>query len=90
MGRSVGIRELGSHASTILRRVRKGEAVTLTDQGRPVAVIVPLVATAQDERLRRLVKTGRISWSGGKPAGSAQPGVVGKQSVAEAVVEDRR
>ena len=36
----VGVRELRRQASAILRRVAAGEAVEVTDRGRPVAVLV--------------------------------------------------
>lgn len=36
----VGVRELRRQASAILRRVAAGEAVEITDRGRPVAIMV--------------------------------------------------
>ena len=36
----VGVRELRRQASAILRRVAAGEAVEVTDRGRPVAVLL--------------------------------------------------
>lgn len=54
----VGIRELKEHASAVIRRVVAGEAVSVTDRGRPVARIVPL---GDDERWwDRLVAEGRV------------------------------
>jgi len=41
-GRSVGIRELKAHASALVRLAASGEALTITDRGRPVARIVPV------------------------------------------------
>jgi prevent-host-death family protein len=37
----IGVRELRRDASGILRRVASGEAVEVTDRGRPVAVLLP-------------------------------------------------
>lgn len=37
----VGIRELKSHLSQYLAKVRAGEVVVVTDRGEPVARIVP-------------------------------------------------
>jgi prevent-host-death family protein len=38
---SVPVRELQQHASAVLRRVRAGERVAVTDRGTVVAVLVP-------------------------------------------------
>jgi prevent-host-death family protein len=87
--RSVGIRELKQGLSAVLARVKKGEAVIVTDRRQPVAVVVPLRAggTALIERLAR---AGRLSWAGGKPRGAKRPPRVQGPSVADAVIEDRR
>ena len=39
----VGVRELRRQASAILRRVAAGETVEVTDRGRPVAVLTPMM-----------------------------------------------
>lgn len=41
MDNSVGIRELRKNASGVIRRVREGEVIIVTDHGTPVARIVP-------------------------------------------------
>ena len=87
---SVGIRELKNHASAVLRRVRGGETVTLTDRNQPVALLVPIGAQGEEERVRQLVRAGRLTWSGGKPTGSHRPPTIRGASVADAVIEDRR
>ena len=40
----VGVRELRQNLSVYLRRVRRGEALEVTERGRPVAVLQPLAA----------------------------------------------
>lgn len=48
--RSVGVRELKTHASEILRGVReRGETVELTLHGRPIARLVPIQPAAENE-----------------------------------------
>jgi len=37
----IGVRELRQHASRVLARVRRGEIITVTDRGRPIARISP-------------------------------------------------
>lgn len=87
---SIGVRELKDKLSATLARVRRGASVTVTDRNRPVAVIVPARSAGEEELVRTLVKTGRLAWSGGKPAGVANPPRVRGTSVSDAVVEDRR
>jgi prevent-host-death family protein len=87
---SIGVRELKDKLSATLARVRRGETVTVTDRNRPVAVIVPARAAGEEELVRTLVESGRLTWSGGKPAGLAKAPRVRGASVSDAVVEDRR
>ncbi len=41
----VGVRELKAHLSEYLDRAAAGETITVTDRGRPVAVLAPLPST---------------------------------------------
>ena len=84
------MRALKDEASAILRRVQAGESVTVTDRGRPVAMLVPIPAAPEEEIIRHLAAAGRVSWRGGKPLGSSRPAVMSGPSVADAVIEDRR
>lgn len=86
----VGIRDLKSHTSSVLRRVSAGETITITVRNEPVALLTPVRARSQDDILRALVSAGKIAWSGGKPKGCKNPARVRGPSVAEAVIEDRR
>ena len=54
----IGIRELREDLSRTLRRVRRGEAVEITDRGEPVARIVPLPAGSG--RVGLLIAAGKI------------------------------
>ena len=54
---SVGVRELRQNLSVYLRRVEAGEALEVTERGRPVAVLAPV--GARDDPLVRLVAAGR-------------------------------
>lgn len=86
---TVGVRELKNSLSSYLDRVRAGETVTVSDRGRPIALIVPLGGPVGDT-IRQLVRAGRLAWEGGKPRGSNRPPTLRGRPVAEAVVEDRR
>ncbi len=39
--RQVGLRELKLHTAAVIKRVADGQPITITDRGRPVAVISP-------------------------------------------------
>jgi prevent-host-death family protein len=53
---SVGVRELRQRASELLRRVEDGETIEITDRGRPVAVLAPLL----EDPLARLRASGDL------------------------------
>jgi len=53
---TIGIRALRENLSKAIRRVRAGETLEVTDHGRPVARIVPIVAPARS--LEQLVAEG--------------------------------
>jgi prevent-host-death family protein len=48
----IGVRELRQHASRYLARVAAGENFEVTDRGRPVARLVPVLVDRWDELLR--------------------------------------
>ncbi len=55
----VGVRELRQNLSVYLDRVKKGESLTVTEHGQPVAVLRPLAQSAT--LLDRLVAEGRVT-----------------------------
>ena len=88
---TVGIRELKTHLSRHLRRVRSGARLLVTERGRIIASIDPVETRDQVEWARALVAAGEAHWEGGKPAGCAHPVAATKgQTVSAAVLEDRR
>jgi prevent-host-death family protein len=56
MSAAVGIRELRQQASAVLRRVKAGETVEVTEHGHPIARIVPL----RQSSLEQLVSEGVV------------------------------
>jgi len=54
----IGIRALQQHASAVLRRVREGEPLEVTDRGHPVALLVP---TSPENLLEALKAAGRLT-----------------------------
>jgi prevent-host-death family protein len=53
----VGVRELRQNLSVYLRRVKRGEALEVTERGRAVALLVPLAEEAS--AFQRLIEAGR-------------------------------
>ena len=49
----IGIRELRTHLTRTIRRVRQGRTITVTHDGDPVARIIPIPADALDEMYAR-------------------------------------
>lgn len=87
---TVGIRELKSHLSAYVRRVRAGESVVVTDRGTPVIRLMPM-KQSREETLRHLDEAGVLEWSGRKlaPRRKDTPTVQGDRSVADLLLEDR-
>lgn len=87
---NVGVRELKSQLSQCLRRVQAGERLTVTDRGRAVAELVPVVSPASLDWAHAMVASGKASWSGGKPSGLARPVKGRGKPASQMVIEDRR
>lgn len=54
MPENVGVRELRQNLSKYIRRVKEGEALTVTEHGREVARLVPLASSEFREMLAEL------------------------------------
>jgi prevent-host-death family protein len=87
----VGVRELRTRLSAYLRAVARGKTVTIGDRRRqPVARLVPVIRSADEDVLDRLARSGVIQRGVGKPSG--RPRVASrtrKRSVSDIVIEDR-
>jgi len=57
---TVGLRELRHKTSEVLARVRHGETIDVTEYGRLIARIVPVVDQAPSPVLERLAEAGRL------------------------------
>lgn len=92
---TASISETKARLSALLDRVKEGEEVTITDRGTPVAriVAIPAADVDWDERLERLERAGLVR----RPreqldvaAFLARPLVRSRESVLEALLEERR
>lgn len=85
----VGTRELKTHLSKYLRRVKAGETVIVTERGRVIGQIAP-VSQSLEERMKTLVSARLVQWNGKKLV-SYEPTVInhGPRQVSDLVSEDR-
>jgi len=85
---TVGIRELKAHLSEYIRLASQGETVVVTHHGKDVVVMhAPL---PEHEGLRRLMESGMVRWSGGKPKGPTGPPIVNTGEPISKIVLDLR
>lgn len=63
---SVGVRDLKAHLSAYLRAASAGETIVVTRHGVDFAVLRS--ADGEAEGLRRLLASGRATWSGRRPS----------------------
>ncbi len=76
--------------SRYLKLVESGARLTVTDRGRPVAVLGPAEATDDPVWARRMVRDGRARWAGGKPAGLQRRIARKGRLASRMVIDDRR
>jgi len=86
----VGVRKLKAQLSSYLKVVESGTRLTITDRGRPVAVLAPAEPVQNPAWARRMVADGHARWAGGKPLGLQRR--VRRKGVpaSRMVIDDRR
>ncbi len=82
---SIAIRELQQHSSAVIRRVRAGETLGVTDRGTLVAVIVPPTSLRGSAAL---VASGRVRRATSSPADL--PPAIKSAKTASSVLDDLR
>ena len=88
---TVGAREFKTRLGTYLRQVREGRTLTITDRGRPVAIVTPVDMTGQsiEARLDRLRAEGVVTGTGKPLSRVPKPTVVRGRPLSETIIEDR-
>ena len=87
----VGVRELRAHLSAYLRRVASGETVTIGDRRRrPLARLVPIRRSEDDDLLERLARDGVLRRGVGRPGTGRRVGLRGNGRSAAAVIREQR
>lgn len=86
----IGVRELKAQLSQLLKRVESGSRITITDRGRPIAVLSPVQQQTNVDWAWQMVKEGKATWSGGKPRGLNPPVPARGKPSSQMIIEDRR
>ena len=91
--KTVGSSELKNHLGRYLGLVEKGEAILVTDRGKPVARLVPADQAAGpkltlDELLKRLETEGHLRL-GTRPPARFRPVRVRGKPLSRLIIEDR-
>ena len=84
----VGIRELKAHLSKYLRRVKKGEALSITEHGKPLATLAPS-SSLKGAKTWQMVYAGILDWEGGKPTGLKNRIPARGRRASDMIIEDR-
>jgi prevent-host-death family protein len=82
----VGVRELRDGLSRHLAAVREGHTITITDHGRPVARIVPVVVPT---KLEQLIAAGKVTPARARKRGRPQP-ITSTGTVSDLIEQQRR
>jgi prevent-host-death family protein len=85
----VGIREFRNNMGEHLRRGEACEVVTPTERGRPIACLVPVEQSAQEQRVWNLVAGGKARWRGRKLRRRASGRCRSRYLVSALVAEER-
>ena len=85
----VGIRELKNRLSEYVARVKAGDDITVTDRGRPVALLRPVDDGRRSAAISGWAARGIAAWHGGMPQGVRRPPRVAGGRAAAVVIEDR-
>jgi prevent-host-death family protein len=86
----MGIPELKARLSQHVRRAEAGISVTITDRGRPIAVLGPIATGANVAWAHTMLANGRATWSGGKPSGLTKRIPNRGRLASKEIIEDRR
>jgi prevent-host-death family protein len=86
----VGVRAFRARLSAYLRAVAQGGTVTIGDRRRPVARLIPVARSPEQEVLDRLAARGVIQRGVGKPGRSHRvKTATGSRQVSDLVIEGR-
>jgi len=88
----VGIRDAKINLSKLLKQVQDGNEVLITDRGRPVGKIVPVLphSLALPERLKRLEERGAIERCNRRRMNKVPPPLPLEEGLAQKILQEDR
>ena len=89
---TVGIREAKANLSKLLRMVKNGKEVVLTDRGRPVGKLVPIDkgALSLASRIKEMEDAGILEAATGKSPRRLPPPIPVEKGMAQRLLEEDR
>jgi prevent-host-death family protein len=88
MAKQVSVRMLNQQTSAVLAEVSRGQTVTVTSGGKPIARIVPI--TSLPEGLQRLIEAGQVIPATHRgPLGMPPPTPNSGFNIADAIARER-
>ncbi|NLJ49224.1 MAG: type II toxin-antitoxin system prevent-host-death family antitoxin [Candidatus Atribacteria bacterium] len=87
--KKVGIRELKTHLSGYIEKVKSGERLVISERLKPVAYLIPF-DTLELQTIWRLVENHTLQWNGSKPKGLKEKiKLKGLKLTSQYIAEDR-
>ena len=90
--KTVGIRDAKMHLSKLIKMVRKGSEIMLTDRGQPVGKIVPIGngELSLSVRIKRLEDQGLLEICSGKSQGKIPYAIPVQEDIAQIFLKEDR
>jgi prevent-host-death family protein len=86
----IGLREANQKFSGLIKAVRRGKEVILTDRGKPIAKIVPIKAESREDAIKRMEESGLLIPARKRgPMPPFKPFRVRGKPLSQIVIEDR-
>ena len=86
----VGIREMKTHLSKYLRKVKNGESIEITERGKTVARLEPNSKPYPELKgAWDMVREGAADWNGRKPKGAPKLLKIKGKPLSQTILEDR-
>ena len=90
---SAGVRDIKTHLSEYLRKVKMGEIIKITDRGVEIALVMPASSSGVTPHINRtilnLVRKGIVAGFPGKPEGIKNPIKVKGKQISEIILSQR-
>jgi len=84
----IGVRDAKANLSRVIREVKAGKEVLITEYGRPVARVVPITQTSLEDRIAEMELQGEIAR--GKRTSTVPPTLNVPEGVAQKYLQEGR